>query len=299
MSNRPPSSMKSRTTATANAKRYLRTISSVPMGKGVVEYAPPLARSEVLDIASGVINVSLTSDRVGRYYLPCPGLSMHSAGKAGRKDCEFMPDGAPTLRCFHESCGGVLDELNRAVRSACGKAKVRKFTDSTARAIKAAEALLIGFDMTEADARVILNEWAASCTPPINSGDIVSGLKSAKVAYNRSPESVGCMLDGGSMPAAPSSPRPPRGDQVSVMSGGVAMSKPSASGGVRREEPIYIGAIGALAKAAKQIAADYEENYGKRPITFLVGTVHVGSFPARLAGLPAERHDHQEHTVIG
>lgn len=235
MSERQPHSMKTRMDKTADAKRYLRTISKVPMGQGVVEYAPPLDRSEVLDIASGIINVSLTSDRSGRYYLPCPGLSMHSGGKSARKDCEFMPDGAPTLRCFHESCGAVLDELNRSVRSACGKAKVRKFTDSTARATQAAQALTIGFDMPEADARVILNEWAATCTPPINSGDIVSGLKSAKEAYNRSPESVGCMLDGGSMPAAPSSPRPPRSEKVSVMSEGCAMSKPVASQGVRRE----------------------------------------------------------------
>ncbi len=291
--------MKARMDKTADAKRYLRTISKVPMGKGVVEYAPPLDRSEVLDIASGVIDVSLASDNAGRYYLPCPGQTMHSNGKSARRDCEFMPDGAPTLRCFHESCSAVLDELNRSIRSACGKAKVRKFTDSTARATQAAKALIIGFDIPEADARVILNEWAAGCTPPISSGDIVSGLRSAKLAYNRSPESVGCMLDGGTMPAAPTSPRPPRGEKVSVMSGGSAMSKPSAAQGVRREEPIYIGAIGKLAKEAKQIITDYEENYGKRPITFLVGTSHVGSFPARLAGLPAERHDHQEHTVIG
>jgi hypothetical protein len=299
MSNRPPTSLKTRTSAAADAARYLRTISTVPMGRGMVEYAPPLARAEVLDIASGIVNVSLTSDQMGRYYLQCPGISMHSGGKGARRDCEFMPDGAPTLRCFHESCGAALDELNRSIRSACGKAKVRKFTDSTARATQAAKALLIGFDMAEADARVILNEWGSGCTPPISSGDILSGLKSAQVAYNRSPESVGCMLDGGSMPSAPSSPRPPRGDQVSVMSGVAAMSKPAASQGVRREEPIYIGAIGALAKAARQIAADYEDNHGRRAITFLVGTAHVGAFPARLAGMPAERHDHQEHSVIG
>ncbi len=299
MSKRPPSSLKSRTTATADAKRYLRTISKVPMGKGVVEYAPPLDRSEVLDIASGIVNLSLTSDRAGRYYLPCPGLSMHSGGKSARKDCEFMPDGAPTLRCFHESCSAVLDELNRSIRSACGKAKVRKFTDATARATKAAEALLIGFDMAEADAKVILNEWAASCTPPINSGDIVAGLKSARVAYNRSTDSVGCLLDGGSMPAALTSPHPPRGEKVSVMSGGVAMSKPVASQGVRREEPIYIGAVGNLAKAAREKIEAFEEDNGCRPHTFLVGTVHAGTFPERIAGLPAERWDHQEHSVIG
>lgn len=299
MSNRPPSSMRTRLDKTTNAKRYLQTISKVPMGAGVVEYAPPLDRSEVLDIASGVIDVSLASDNAGRYYLPCPGQTMHSNGKSARRDCEFMPDGAPTLRCFHESCSAVLDELNRSIRSACGKAKVRKFTDSTARATQAAKALIIGFDIPEADARVILNEWAAGCTPPISSGDIVSGLRSAKLAYNRSPESVGCLATGGAMPAALTSPRPPPAGKVSGMSHAVSMSKPQPGRGVRREEPIYIGAIGALAKAAKQIATEYEENYGKRPITFLVGTSHVGSFPARLAGLPAERHNHQEHSVIG
>lgn len=299
MSERPPTSMKHRATVTADAKRYLQTISKVPMGRGVVEYAPPLDRAEVVTIASEIVNLSITSDQNGRYYLPCPGLAMHSGGKSARRDCEFMPDGAPTLRCFHTSCGAVLDEINRSIRSACGKAKVRKFSDATARATKAAEALTIGFDMAEADARVILNDWALTCTPPINSGDIAAGLKSARASYRRAPESAGCLLNGNSMPAAISPPRPPSGEKVSVVSGGCSMSKPTASQGVQREEPIYLGELGALAKQAREMIDDYEYGYGCKPAAFLVGTSYLGPIPERLCGIPTDRWDNKVHTCTG
>lgn len=302
MSERPPQSMAARTEKKVRARAYLKTISKVPMGRGVVHYAPPLERSEVLTIASEILQLDLSSDRSGRYYLTCPGSSLHSGGKNARRDCEFLPDGAPTLRCFHESCSGVLDEMNRTIRSACGKAKVRKFTDSTARATKAAEALLIGFAMSDAEAESLLSEWARSCDPQIPSADLSAALKSAKRSLDRtSADNVGCLLHGGSMPAAINSPRPLREEKLSDVSSVArpSASKPGATQGVGAEQPIYLGPLGKLAKQARNLIEAFEDDYGYRPARLLVGTSFTGELPARIAGLPAERWDHREHSVMG
>jgi len=300
MSSRPPQSMKSRMDKMDHARRYLKTISKMPMGRSVVEYAPPLTRGEVLDIASEILRVSLTPDPKGRYYLTCPGAGSHSGGKNARRDCEFMPDGAPTLRCFHTSCEGARDELNRSIRSACGKAKVKQFTDFQARATKAAEALLIGYDLSDDEATALLKEWARGCEPQIPSADLSAGFKSAKRSYSRADaNNVGCLLQGRSMPARLTSPRPPQGGKLSVVSaqGSVAQAKPQ--GGVGLQEPIYVGALGRLAKEARAMVENYQENYGNRPHTILVGTSYEGKVPAQLVGIPAERWKGRGHSVVG
>lgn len=302
MSNRPPQSLKTRADKTESARRYLKTISKLPMGSGVVEYAPPLEVSEVIDIASAILQVSLSADQDGRYYLTCPGAGSHSGGKNARRDCEFMPDGAPTLRCFHESCEDVRDELNRTIRSACGKAKVKKFTDFQARAIKAAEALLIGYDLSDDEAKALLKEWAQGCDPQIPFADLSAGFKSAKRSYTRADsDAVGCLLQGRSMPARLTSPQPPLGEKLSVVSGAelTSVSRPKPQGGVGLQEPIYVGALGQLAKEARQLVEDYQENYGYRPHTILVGSIYEGVVPARLVGIPAERWKNREHSVVG
>jgi len=272
----------------------------LPVGSSVVEYAPPLDRSRVLEIASDILQVSLSPDQNGRYYLTCPGAADHQGGKNARRDCEFMPDGAPTLRCFHKSCESARDELNRSIRSACGKDKVRQFTDSTARATKAAEALVIGFDMADAEAKALLAEWALLCDPQIPSADLSAALKSAKRSYARAvTEHVGCLLHGRSMPARLGSPHPPQKEGLSVVSRAISVSKPSPNGGVGVQEPIYIGARGQLAKEAKRLIEDYEENYGIRPYEVLVGTSFEGDVPDRICGLPAVRWNHVGHSVVG
>lgn len=45
----------------------------------------------------------------------CPGESLHTH-KTGRKDCRINVDGAPTIYCFHASCGPAVAEANRRLR---------------------------------------------------------------------------------------------------------------------------------------------------------------------------------------
>jgi hypothetical protein len=301
MSKRPPQSMKSRMDKLDHARRFLKTISKMPMGGSVVEYAPPLERAEVLAIASDILRVSLTPDQNGRYFLTCPGVASHSGGKSARRDCEFLPDGAPTLRCFHESCDGARRELNFSIRSACGKAKVRQFTDFQARATKAAEALLIGYDLSDDDAKALLNEWARGCEPQIPAADLSAGFKSAKRSYGRADaNTVGCLLQGRSMPARlASSPRPPQEGKLSVVSAQTSVAQSKPQGGVGLQEPIYVGALGKLAKEVRRMVEDYQGGYGKRPHTILVGTSYEGKVPARLVGISAERWKGRGHSVVG
>lgn len=300
MAERPPESMAARSAKLSKAKAYLETISKIPMGREAVQYAPPLDRGSVIEIAAEILQVTLSPDRNDRYYLTCPGAAFHSGGKNARRDCEFMPDGAPTLRCFHESCEAVLDELNRSIRSACGKAKVRRFSDSTARAKKAAEALLIGFGLPEAKAESLLREWGLSCDPQLSAADLSAGLSSAKRSFDRTPvDSVGCLLNGGSMPAASASPRPPMGSKLSDVSAPATAGRSGARGGVGAEQPIYLGALGDLAKQARSLIENFEEDYGYRPSRILVGSSFTGDLPARIAGLPVERWESRDHSVIG
>ena len=299
---RPTESIKAQPDKKARAKAYLASISKVPMGRGAVQYAPPLEQSEVLAIAAEILQVTFSPDRQGRYYIPCPGEAMHSGGKSARRDCEFLPDGAPTLRCFHESCEAVIEELNRSIRSACGKAKVRQFTDSTARATKAAQALLIGFAMSDEEAKPLLIDWACSCDPQISSADVSAALKSAKRSLSRTAaDNAGCLLHGRSLPAASDSPKPPQGEKLSHVSS-VARPSASASGvaqGVRAEQPIYVGALGQLAKQAQNLIEIFEEDFGYQPTRLLVGTSWDGDLPEELLGLPVVRWNYREHSVSG
>jgi hypothetical protein len=45
----------------------------------------------------------------------CPGESLHTH-KTGKKDCRVSVDGAPTIYCFHSSCGPAVAAANRALR---------------------------------------------------------------------------------------------------------------------------------------------------------------------------------------
>ena len=55
-------------------------------------------------------------------FCQCPGIGLHTK-KDGDRDCKVMLDGAPTIACFHTSCSGVVDDANRRLRSAIGKAE--------------------------------------------------------------------------------------------------------------------------------------------------------------------------------
>jgi len=55
-------------------------------------------------------------------FLRCPGQHLHMT-ENGDRDCEIHLDGAPTLHCFHNSCRGIIDELNHELRSRIRKAE--------------------------------------------------------------------------------------------------------------------------------------------------------------------------------
>ena len=57
-----------------------------------------------------------------RGHCTCPGKHLHTTGDAER-DCKIDLDGAPTVHCFHDHCRGILDAINREMRSRVGKAE--------------------------------------------------------------------------------------------------------------------------------------------------------------------------------
>ena len=57
-------------------------------------------------------------------FVSCPGKHLHTTGD-GARDCKIDFDGIPTLHCFHNSCRGILDGINRELRSRIGKAEAK------------------------------------------------------------------------------------------------------------------------------------------------------------------------------
>ncbi len=55
-------------------------------------------------------------------FVVCPGKHLHTSGDQAR-DCRVDFDGVPTVHCFHNSCRGILDGVNRELRSRIGKAE--------------------------------------------------------------------------------------------------------------------------------------------------------------------------------
>lgn len=57
-----------------------------------------------------------------RGFATCPGCDLHTQ-QNGKKDCRVCVDGAPTIYCVHSSCAGAVEDANRRLRSAIGKAE--------------------------------------------------------------------------------------------------------------------------------------------------------------------------------
>jgi Protein of unknown function (DUF3631)/VirE N-terminal domain len=55
-------------------------------------------------------------------FIACPGKHLHTSGD-NERDCKIELDSAPTVHCFHNSCRGILDGVNRELRSRIGKAE--------------------------------------------------------------------------------------------------------------------------------------------------------------------------------
>jgi hypothetical protein len=55
-------------------------------------------------------------------YCVCLGKHLHTTGSQER-DCKIELDGAPTVHCFHDHCRGILEGVNRELRSRIGRAE--------------------------------------------------------------------------------------------------------------------------------------------------------------------------------
>jgi hypothetical protein len=58
-------------------------------------------------------------------YCRCPGLDLHT-NPNGPRDCRVIVSGVPTIHCLHSSCAGAVEDANRRLRSAIGKAEYLK-----------------------------------------------------------------------------------------------------------------------------------------------------------------------------
>lgn len=72
-------------------------------------------------IAESIVGKIDTIDR-GEGYIQCPGKSFHS-NRNGARDCRIYLRGVPSIYCMHTSCAAVIEEKNKALRSAIGKAE--------------------------------------------------------------------------------------------------------------------------------------------------------------------------------
>jgi Protein of unknown function (DUF3987)/VirE N-terminal domain len=55
-------------------------------------------------------------------FVVCPGKHLHTSADNDR-DCMIELDNIPTVHCFHNSCRGILEGVNHALRSRIGKAE--------------------------------------------------------------------------------------------------------------------------------------------------------------------------------
>lgn len=71
-------------------------------------------------------------------FLECPGKHLHTGHNSAR-DCKIYLNGAPTIHCFHQSCYGILEEVNLKLRRAIGGQTFEKriITDKEREEIKA------------------------------------------------------------------------------------------------------------------------------------------------------------------
>jgi hypothetical protein len=75
-------------------------------------------RQQIAESILGPIQWSSDTDGLCQ----CPGQHLHT-GANGKRDCAVFINGAPTVKCFHESCSGIVAGINHELRSRIGKAE--------------------------------------------------------------------------------------------------------------------------------------------------------------------------------
>lgn len=286
-------------TTMQRALGYLKTLPRRFNPAQAISYAPPLDASEVVKIASEVLRIHLSQDNHGRYFLKCPGSSSHSGGKSARRDCEFVPHGAPTLRCFHTSCSNILDDLNRSIRSACGKARVANYSSIQSVVNKAAAALVVGFDLPATQAASMLNDWGVKCEPNPTPGEINQAINQAsKLKLKRSDE-VGCLLKtAGEVSYTPAqhNPQSPQSFKLSDVSDSVVTG---IVRGLGCEQAVYPYDLKELTAEIERLAEDFEYDHGYKPTHALIGKKYQSSIPPTIHNMKTIESDTMEHSVVG
>jgi hypothetical protein len=258
------------------AKRFLASYSKSG-GQRRAKSFKKLGEMDQCRIVEQVLGEALKPANDGIYYLTCPGVSFHS-NKSGRKDCRFTPgDGghnprtaAPALHCVHQSCGTVIEEMNRLIRSEIGKASVEYLTDHGSVLNNAAAALIIGFDLDDMTAHKLLVAWGKTCTPIHTAAACGSAISAALAAYKKKPDEVGYLLNrarprsraAATSPTTPSIKR--RTSFASVPSNSLVDADPVG-------QPIYLGVKGKVAKQARAVIDAYRDDYGEEPTVLLLG----------------------------
>jgi len=85
-----------------------------------IQAAPLNHHSNRAEIAERLLGSIQWTDEGG--FCKCPGEHLHTTAN-GAKDCKVMLDGVPTVKCFHNSCSGIVDGVNHELRSRIGKAE--------------------------------------------------------------------------------------------------------------------------------------------------------------------------------
>lgn len=109
-------------------------VANVPPRNGAGQANGTSTRTEVAERILGAIR---WTDEGG--FCQCPGQHLHTTPN-GDRDCKVMLDGAPSIKCFHGSCAGIVEGVNHELRSRIGKAE-RPTAPSPSRASSAAEYL--------------------------------------------------------------------------------------------------------------------------------------------------------------
>jgi hypothetical protein len=101
------------------------------------ELAPLREPEKLKSSSNGVVDLSerqrIATDLLGAIdwqtetsgFVTCPGKHLHTTGDNAR-DCKIDFDCVPTVHCFHNNCRGILDGVNRELRSRIGKAEYNK-----------------------------------------------------------------------------------------------------------------------------------------------------------------------------
>ena len=92
----------------------------LPEEKKPVAFTAPPGESRAA-IASRLLGMIEWTEG-GSGFCKCPGEHLHT-GANGKKDCMVMLTGAPTIKCFHNSCAGIVAGVNHELRSQIGRAE--------------------------------------------------------------------------------------------------------------------------------------------------------------------------------